>query len=157
MNIKIKTIFIVGFFLIMVLSSSSLHAKFPKSISEDIWVDGTFNGEILFGELNGDISGLINLGRSSSRGVFQSTILLDNKSYESRGWFREKLLFGFFKKDTFTFPLIGIIDKNQFSFNVRLIIPEGVINSTYKASYLPPLNGKYDVGVKEYHIIDESR
>ena len=157
MKWNIKILISIFFIIILIISSYNFTAEFPKSISDDIWPDGIFEGKISNKNLEGNISGMINFGRSSKMGVFQAKIFFNNGPYNAKGWFREKLLFGFFKKDTFTFPLIGIIDKNQFSFNVRLIIPEGVINATYKASYLPPLNGKYDVGVKEYQIIDESR
>ena len=63
-NLKILTS--LGFIIILIISSCNVNAKLPKSISDDIWVDGIFEGKILINDLDGNISGMINLGRSST-------------------------------------------------------------------------------------------
>ena len=154
-NLKIITSLV--FILILILSSFNLSAQLPKSIFEDVWVDGIFEGTISIGKSNGDITGMINLGRSSKEGVFHASIIINNESYNAKGWFRDKLLYGFFKRGIISIPMIGLIEIERSSFKVALLIPNGFINAIYTASYLPPIKGEYGVGVEEYHLIDESR
>ena len=154
-NLKIITSII--FVLIIIISSFNINAQLPKSISEDIWVDGIFEGTITIGKSNGDITGMINHGRSSTNGVFQATILINDESFEAKGWFKNNLLYGVFKKGIFSIPLIGLIEIHRSAFKLYLIIPNGFIKASYTSSYLPPLNGKYGIGVKNFHLIDESR
>jgi hypothetical protein len=132
-------------------------AILPKSISEDIWVDGEFEGKIYLGRSEGEIKGELNHGKSSSKGVFQATIFINNQQYQAKGWFKNILLYGIFKKNGISFPLIGLIDLHRNTFKAYLRIPNGFIKSEYTSSYLPPVKGYYGIGVKEYHLIDESR
>jgi hypothetical protein len=141
----------------MICSSQNINAIIPKNITDDIWTDGEFQGIIRIGESNGNITGQINLGRGSTNGVFKATIQIDNETYEAKGWFRKKIIIGLLKKDSIIVPIYGNILLQHSSFNANLIIPHGSIEATYTASYLPPVSGEYGIGVKEYHLIDESR
>jgi hypothetical protein len=152
-----KILISISFIIILIISSYNINAKLPKSISEDIWADGFFEGKITIRNLDGNISGMINLGRTSKNGVFQAKIFFNNKSYDAKGWFKEKIIYGTFKNDLISIPMIGFIDLKKSSFEVSLIIPNGFIMGNYTASYLPPVRGLYGIGVKEYHIIDKSR
>ena len=120
-NLKIITSLV--FILILILSSFNLSAQLPKSIFEDVWVDGIFEGTISIGKSNGDITGMINLGRSSKEGVFHASIIINNESYNAKGWFRDKLLYGFFKRGIISIPMIGLIEIERSSFKVDLLIP----------------------------------
>lgn len=154
---NLRMVVLIGFILFLVCSSMNVGAFSPKSISNDIWVDGVFEGEIKLVGSTGNITGMINLGRSSLDGVFQAEISIDDNFYEAKGHFRENLLFGTFKKKLITLPLIGFLDIHSSSFKVNLVVPSGSIDSVYTASYLPPVSGPFDIGVVEYHLIDESR
>ena len=154
-NLKIITY--LGLSLIIICSSLNISALLPKNITDDIWTDGKFEGIIIIGESTGNITGMINLGRESTEGVFISTIQMSDEIFKAKGWFRESLLFGFFKKGSILIPILGNIVLQRSSFEATLILPKGSIEATYNASYLPPISGEYSIGVKEYHLIDESR
>jgi len=154
-NLKIITY--LGLSLIIICSSLNISALLPKNITDDIWTDGKFEGIIKIGESTGNITGMINLGRESTKGVFISTIQMSDEIFKAKGWFRETLLFGFFKKGSILIPILGNIVLQRSSFEATLILPKGSIEATYNASYLPPISGEYSIGVKEYHLIDESR
>jgi hypothetical protein len=155
--LKIKIIISICLFIIILFSSLNVNAILPKSINNDIWSDGVFEGTIKLGKSYGNITGMINLGRSSKKGVFQSTINVDNTSYEAKGWFINTIIFGNFMNGFIKIPFFGRIDINRSSFEVDLIIPKGSIDAIYTASYLPPVSGEYGIGVKEIHLIDEHR
>ena len=152
-----KAIIYLGLSLIIICSSLNISALLPKSITDDIWADGKFEGLIKIGESTGNITGMMNLGRDSTKGVFKATIQIGDVACEAKGWFREPLIFGFFKKGSISIPIFGNIVLQRSSFKANLIIPNGSIEATYIASYLPPISGEYGIGVKEYHLIDESR
>lgn len=155
MNLKIITY--LGLSLIIICSSLNISALLPKSITDDIWADGKFEGIIKIEESTGNITGMMNLGRDSTKGVFKATIQIGDVTFEAKGWFREPLLFGFFKKGSISIPIFGDIVLQRSSFEANLIVPNCSIEATYLASYLPPISGEYGIGVKEYHLIDESR
>ena len=155
MNLKI--ILSIWFVIIILFSSLNVCALLPGSIVDDIWTDGKFEGTITFGESSGSIIGVTNLGRSSIKGVFQSKINIDNITYETKGWFLEKIIFGIILKGFIRLPLIGRIEFRRSSFEADLFIPRGSIEAMYTASYLPPISGEYGIGVKEFHLIDEYR
>jgi len=154
-NLKIITSQV--FIIILILSSFNVIAQLPKSVSEDVWVDGIFEGTITLGNSNGIITGLMNLGRSSTKGVFQATILINDEPYDAKGWFKDNFLYGIFKNGIISIPIVGLIEMNRSTFETYLIIPNGHINASYTSSYLPPVKGDYGIGVKNYHLIDESR
>jgi len=155
--LKFKTLIYIASILIIICSSLNISALLPKSITDDFWADGKFEGIIKLGESTGNITGMMNLGRDSSKGVFIATIQIDEVTFEAKGWFRETLLFGFFKKKSISVPIFGNIILQRSSFEVNLTVPNASIEATYIASYLPPISDKYGIGVKEYHLIDESR
>jgi len=155
LNLKIITY--LGLSLIIICSSLNISALLPKSITDDIWADGKFEGIIKIEESTGNITGMMNLGRDSTKGVFKATIQIGDVTFEAKGWFREPLLFGFFKKGSISIPIFGDIVLQRSSFEANLIVPNCSIEATYLASYLPPISGEYGIGVKEYHLIDESR
>ena len=131
MKWNLRILISIGFIIILILSSYNINAIFPKSISDDIWADGFFNGKISIRNLHGNISGMINLGRSSKKGVFQAKIFFNNELYDAKGWFKEKLIYGTFKNNLISIPLIGLIDLKKSSFEVSLIIPNGNTGEFY--------------------------
>ena len=157
MKFKLKFILTFLIITIMILSSINLAAQLPKDLNDDVWVDGVFDGEINIGDTNGYINGILNHGRTSKKGVFQASINLGDQIYEANGWFKNSLIYGFFKDESLSMPFIGFIDIERSVFNAKLIIPNGQINANLTSSYLPPINGDLGIGVKKYHIIDESR
>ena len=157
MKLKIKYLITIFFIILIIISSIKVNAILPKSISEDIWIDGEFEGIIYLGRSEGEIIGELNHGRSSTKGVFQATISINNQQFEAKGWFKNRLLYGTFKKDGISFPLIGQNEIHHDRFKAYLQIPNGFIKAKYISSYLLPIKGKYGIGVKEYHLTDESR
>ena len=121
---KLKRISIVGIILFLICSSLNVNAILPKSIDEDFWVDGFFEGTISLDGSEGVINGRINLARNSKNGVFQAEIILENISYESKGWFRENILFGVCSNNNQGFPLIGRLDLQRTNFDINLLFPK---------------------------------
>lgn len=155
--LKLKILISFGIIFLLLFLPLNVSALLPKSIDDDIWVDGQFEGTISIGKSSGRISGMINFGRSSSNGVFKATINIDNEIYDAKGWFINKMVFGFYKNSIISYPLIGKISLNYSSFKMEMKLPQGSIDAKYIASYLPPIKGNYGIGVAEYHLIDDSR
>ena len=95
---NLRYILSFGLILFLIFSSLNVIAILPKSIDDDIWVDGKFEGIITTDESSDNIIGTINLGRSSTIGEFKANLIIDDISYEAKGWFRGKILFGFYNK-----------------------------------------------------------
>lgn len=132
----------------------------------DEWFDGNFYGSWGVDKeyLDGDISGSLNLGRSSSIGYFYGDWnRFDESSYGTiQGRFRNGLLIGIVKTngDEKPLPFIGRLTFDDTGFEVviySLRIDIYYIRGEYEASFLPPLTGPYGVGVKDLHLIDEGR
>jgi hypothetical protein len=157
MKIKRKYIITIFFIIILILSSFKVSSQLPKRISEDIWADGFFEGTIYFQKSEGKIIGELNHGKSSSKGVFQSNISINNNNFKAKGWFKDNCIYGSFNKNGLLLPLLGLIEINENNFKIYLIIPKGFIKANYTSSYLPPIKGNYGIGVKEFYILDESR
>jgi len=137
---------------------------FIKNNSEE-WFDGSFQGR--WGKqkdcLDGEIRGNINLGRRSSVGYFVGNWdSFDNKSYGSfKGRFRNHFLIGSVStnKDEKSY-FMGLLNFNDTNFNAIIFglkIKISFIYGEYEASFMPKLSGPYGVGVKDMHLIDESR
>lgn len=154
---NLKNLIPIGLCCFLIITSANVTALLPKSINEDIWPDGIFEGTIELGNSQGSITGKLNFGRTSTKGVFEAFINLNNKTYEAKGWFRDTILYGLIKNEVIMIPIIGNLNLQQYEFTANLILPAGFIEATYIASYLPPVYGSYGIGVAEFHIIDESR
>jgi predicted dienelactone hydrolase len=138
------------------------HKSFKKLTTPDPeWNDGRFTGQIydLQSTENGTITGTLNLGRKSTRGTFYATWTINNQNGHATGLFNNKIILGTIKQPTIT-PFIGKLTITPCSLTILLIIPlQGIytVYAHYDASFLYPPSGPYDIGVKTYHFIDESR
>jgi hypothetical protein len=133
---------------------------------DDEWFDGNFHGSWGIDKkyLNGNIFGNINLGRSSSIGnIYGIWNTFDESSSGTiQGRFKNGILIGFVKinGDVKSMPFIGRLTYNNTGFEAfiySLKLDIYYIRGDYEASFLPPLTGPYGVGVKDMHLIDESR
>jgi dienelactone hydrolase len=134
---------------------------FANSSNTPEWYDGHFNGQFyrLFPASNGTISGTITLGKSSFRGTFSANWMLENTTGTAKGIFNKKIILGIIQETT-AFPFIGHLTVSPCSLTAIIWIPlKGVfsIYSHYDASFLYPPAGPFQIGVKNYHLIDESR
>jgi len=164
-NISISVILIV-FLLVSNIFATATFLKDGKSVNNsDEWFDGNFIGQ--WGNKDstkGDIFGDINLGRSSTVGeIFGKFSTYDNSSSGSiKGRFHNKILTG--KIITYgeqkTSRFIGFLNFELKGFKAVIFgLKTGIlyISGEYEASFLPSLTGLYGVGIKDLHLIDESR
>jgi hypothetical protein len=136
-----------------------------KENNEIEWFDGSFKG--VWGKTNdysdGEFKGNLNFGRTSSDGKFFCELNdYDGSIYTVKGFFKNNFLTGFIKSDEKIIPKlffgkISIYDTNFTA--VIFIFKTGIlyVKGEYDGSFLPPLTGPYGIGVKNLHLIDESR
>lgn len=147
-----------------VTKNVGVSSNFIKDTDE--WFDGAFRGK--WGKnkdcSDGNITGNINLGRRSSVGYFLGKWnSYDNDSIGTlKGRFRNHLIIGNTKTngDEKSTSFIGFLDFDDTNFKALIFglkIKILYINGEFEASFLPKLSGKYGVGVKDIHLIDESR
>ena len=146
--------------------SINVHDKAFFKDKNDEWYDGNFHGSWGFDKkyLEGNISGILNLGRSSSIGYFFGNWRKynDNSYGTMQGRFRNGLLIGYIKtnEDEKSLPFIGKLTFNDTNFEADIYSLKSdnyYIYGDFEASFLPALTGSYGVGVKDMHLIDESR
>ncbi|MFO7676873.1 MAG: hypothetical protein R6V50_00595 [Thermoplasmatota archaeon] len=162
-----SSFFVSGSFLKFDGFSKETLSSFSPLIDDDWstdWFDGSFEG--VFGEntqyLDGEIVGFLNLGRSSSVGCFQGewNRFDTTSSGTVQGRFRNNVIVGIVKTDESSFPFIGSLWFNDTNFQAVIIsvrLSRIFIEGAYESSFLPPLTGPYGVGVKSFHLVDESR
>jgi len=147
-----------------VLKNVEIKIKTTKNSSE--WFDGNFQGSwgINKGCSEGNIWGNLNLGRRSSVGYFFGKWnSYDNSSFGSlQGRFRNNILIGKVRinGEEKLIPFIGVLSFNETSFKAVIFglrFKIRYICGQYESSFLPPLTGLYGVGVKDMHLVDESR
>jgi len=129
------------------------------------WFDGDFKG--LWGKTkdysSGEFLGNLNLGRTSTDGKFWGELNnYDDSSASIKGFFKNTLVTGIIKSNknmitTFFFGKISIYETNFTA--IIFALKKGIlyIKGEYEASFLPPLAGSYGIGIKNLHLIDESR
>ncbi|UCF50630.1 MAG: hypothetical protein JSU91_03880 [Thermoplasmatales archaeon] len=148
----------------LILSSLSISANVIKNTDE--WFDGDFQGSWGTNKdcSDGEIWGNLNLGRSSSVGYFFGEWnSFDNSSSGAlKGRFWKALLIGVVNtnEEDKSLRFIGILDYNDTGFKATIFglkIKIRYIRGEFEASFLPKLTGSYGVGVKDMHLIDESR
>ncbi|MFO8133061.1 MAG: hypothetical protein R6U10_03900 [Thermoplasmatota archaeon] len=127
------------------------------------WADGSFNGTIYrAGEVAGDITGYVKLGRSSQRGFFHGTWNTEASQGQTSGFFFGRLLCGrIHMPDTGrSMPLVGILQGNASRFTARLLSPPGgqlQVSGIRHASFLPEPEGPYTLGTTTMHLVDRER
>jgi hypothetical protein len=138
---------------------------YEKKIEYD-WYDGYFQGN--WGKnkscLEGEIIGNLNFGRSSTVGnIFGEMKTLESLSYGTiNGKFRKNFFSGILKNndDGSNKLFIGFIFLNDTNLKAVILnpsLPTIRIDARIESSFMPPLSGKYGVGVKSFYLIDESR
>jgi len=129
------------------------------------WFDGNFKG--VWGKTKeysgGEFLGNLNLGRTSTDGKFWGELNnYDDSSATIKGLFKNNLTTGTIKSNqkmipAFFFGKISIYETNFttiiFTLNKGILYVKG----EYEASFLPPITGPYGIGIKNLHLIDESR
>ena len=163
---KLFTIFIIcSVFISAFLSSATLISEKQSKLNlldNDLeWNDGRFTGKIykFLTSENGIITGTLNLGRKSTCGTFQATWALNNKTGTAQGIFNNNLIVGIFQ-ETPSLPFIGRLFIQPCLLTIIMWTPLNGIYSIYchyDTSFLYPPTGPYEIGVKTYHFIDESR
>ena len=130
------------------------------------WFDGVIHG--FWGEKmqspDGELEGYVNLGRRPTIGQMWGEWSSSQQSLEGtiRCVFRERILLGSISVDENQrlHAFVGFISWDDSMFSASLFgrnLPFQYIWGEMDASFLPPLNGEYGVGVKTMHLIDESR
>ena len=129
------------------------------------WFDGKFKG--LWGKTKeysgGEFLGNLNLARTSTDGKFWGELNnYDDSSATIKGLFKNNLLTGIIKSNekmipTFFFGKISIYETNFTA--IIFTLKKGILyaKGEHEASFLPPLTGSYGIGIKNLHLIDESR
>lgn len=160
----LKKKYILSISLIIILLISNISLSTPIIKDSDEWFDGNFQGK--WGKnkdySDGEIWGNLNLGRRSSVGKFYGEWnSYDNTSSGTlQGRFKNSLLIGLVKTNEVSSRFIGFLNYNDTNFKAVIIglkIKIRFIQGEFEASFLPKLTGSYGVGVKDMHLIDESR
>ena len=130
------------------------------------WPDGTFTGEWSTQKQNaqGFFWGVTNQGRRATQGTFNGEWNTSNTSENGtfRGIFFGPVVIGSWQitGNVKTSRMIGVLQVNETAFSARLIRPgAGVIllSGTHDISFLPKPTGSYGIGIKTFHLIDNSR
>jgi hypothetical protein len=164
-----KNNIVISILVIVILLVSNIFAtatfiKDGKSANNlDEWFDGNFTGKWEKRDsTSGDIWGDLNLGRNSAVGEFFGKFsTIDNStSGILTGRFHNKILRGKIISNGVTSRFLGILNIEMTGFKAVIIgLKTGIISISgqFEASFLPSLTGKYGVGIKDIHLIDESR
>lgn len=132
--------------------------------SSESQVDGEFSG---FWQLerigsSGSMNGSFTFGRSDTILNIQGEVQCNASfsSYEIKAWVRHNILIGILSSPSSTRYVFGTIQLNMPAFSLSVFVPGiGRITGSgvYDGSFLPSPTGPYQVGVRTYHLIDESR
>ncbi len=150
-----------------IVSGGVFEQSNPKAgfvlISDDVWYDGSFFGHWVNDTAQGYFFGDITSGRSNYQGRFQGNIFTNANEYKGS-------LQGFFYKDVILGSIddgsgavrrfFGTLQSNETDFTVHIQSHQvGSVSckGTYNLSFLPPLTGKYAVGIATLHLVDSSR
>jgi hypothetical protein len=138
-----------------------------KLVNNNIeWHDGIFNATYGLEKQNsnGTINGYIEFGRTDLIGkIFGNWASNDKTSFGTiKANFRNKLIYGLIRTNQKASPIffIGTISLQKNTFEVKILLPRNgfkFIQGNFQASFLPPLRGKYGIGIKDLHLIDEKR
>jgi pimeloyl-ACP methyl ester carboxylesterase len=129
------------------------------------WADGKFSGSwtSTSSNLRGTIQGYLKQGRNPGVGSMSGTLSSEDQTLQRHfsGIFKGRLLLGVLSTDTSQTSVFGgILTGNTTAFYAHILNKEfGVLDCTgnHLDSFLPMLTGPYQVGVKSFHLIDESR
>ena len=130
-------------------STDGCFSGFWKSTTQNM--DGILNGSLAFGRSDhiGKIKGFITENDSSLSFSVNAQIL-------------NQFIIGSISSDdsSKTSIIVGSINAHMPSFSFSIFIPKiGMItgSGSYDGSFLPEPTGPYHIGVKSYHLIDETR
>jgi hypothetical protein len=133
-----------------------------KKLTSDGWFTGNWKSDQ--DQFNGNINGTISFARSDSTGMIQGTILCNITSsiFSIKARIYKQFLFGVIQSSTSNEARVvfGSIQTNMPSFTFSVNIPFfGRITGygMYDGSFLPAPTGPYTVGIRSYHVIDDSR
>lgn len=148
------------------LADPHLNDNVTRSTSFQTWVDGEFSGVWKSSTTNqqGILTGSIYLGRSDHQGQLIGVLQTQDHEQVSalHGFYHGSILFGKLKQHTIhkSSLFVGTLTRTMDTFDFHFYSPSlGSVEAqaTYTASFLPPLTGSYEVGVKSYHLMDDSR
>lgn len=154
------TVFLVCFPLV----PSRLMDQYEIDNTETIR-DGFFSGKWQSSELQeGSLFGILNFGRSDTIASIEGSSFLNGSEavIQLNGWVFQSLVISFLSSDSFTGKrvLFGRIQLDKPSFSFTGFSPKfGRISCSgeYDGSFLPAPTGRYQVGIRSYHLIDEHR
>jgi dienelactone hydrolase len=129
------------------------------------WADGDFIGTINEeNETIGHVKGYIKQGRRANIGFFTGAwnITDTNNTGQIAGIFRGLFTFGVITTlgTTRCIPLIGTLVVNETHFTANIFRFKGgklSVTGLHHESFLPQINGPYQIGTETIHIIDENR
>lgn len=128
--------------------------------------DGWFNGfwQSMNKQIDGTLNGTLSFGRSDTIATLQGMLWCNSCSsvYSMKARVQNQLIFGTLSSTSSQSSrfFLGRIQLNMPSFSFSIFIPSvgKVIGSgSFDGSFLPYPTGPYQVGIRNYHLIDESR
>jgi len=126
--------------------------------------NGIFTGwwETQNGSISGELQGSISFGRTDSTGWIHGEITTIDSSelFSLTARIIQQSIVGVIKSSTKSMIFFGSIESVFPSFTFSVFVPTiGEISGEgrYDGSFLPKPTGPYRVGVRSYHLIDESR
>lgn len=133
-----------------------------KEVTSDGWFTGNWKSDQ--NQFNGSINGTISFARSDSTGSIEARIFCNATSsiFSIKARIYKQLLFGVIQSSTSNEAMVvfGSVQTNMPSFTFSVYVPFfGKITGygIYGGSFLPTPTGPYTVGVRSYHVVDDSR
>ena len=139
---------------------------YDKQLTFSDSIDGCFSGFWTSATQNveGILNGSISFGRSDSVGKIKGFIEENDSSvsFSVNAQIFNQFIIGSISSDdsSKTSIMIGSINAHMPSFSFSIFIPKiGMItgSGSYDGSFLPEPTGPYHIGLKSYHLIDETR
>jgi dienelactone hydrolase len=141
---------------------SDLSFASSSNQSFDGWYSGIWQLEDT--QLNGSLNGTFSFGRSDTIAIIQGNLYCNSSlmHYSMKAWVQNHMLIGVVSSPSLQRSrfFLGKIQLSMPLFSFSILIPSvgKVIGSgSFDGSFLPSPTGPYQVGIKNYHLIDESR